>query len=144
MNREKALKVVLVLVGLLFSAGIYPATMSLLHPNPSDDKGDTMMLSLYVTLGVLLLIAVRNPPAHRSLIAFAAWSSFAHATVMTIMGFQNPSDREGFWAGSAVLAVIGAVLIVLAPAKPSAERSSAADTQGFLDKSLGRAVEGRG
>jgi len=29
MNRERALKVVLVLVGLLFSAGIYPLTMSL-------------------------------------------------------------------------------------------------------------------
>ena len=27
MNRERALKVVLVLVGLLFSAGIYPLTM---------------------------------------------------------------------------------------------------------------------
>jgi hypothetical protein len=37
-----------------------------------------MMLSLYVTLGVFLLIAVRNPSANRSRIAFTAWSSFAH------------------------------------------------------------------
>jgi hypothetical protein len=30
MNRERALKVVLVLVGLVFSAGIYPAVTSVL------------------------------------------------------------------------------------------------------------------
>jgi hypothetical protein len=65
MNRDRALKVVLVLVGLLFSAGIYPLVTSLWHPSPSDDQGDTMMLSLYVTLGILLLIAVRNPSEHR-------------------------------------------------------------------------------
>lgn len=31
-----------------------------------------MMLSLYFTLGILLLLAIRNPAASRSLIAFAA------------------------------------------------------------------------
>jgi hypothetical protein len=96
MNREGALKIVLVLVGLLFLAAIYPITMSLWHPSPSDDTGDTMMASLYFTLGVLLLLAVRNPSAHRSLIAFAAWSSFAHATVMSILGFHLPSEKLGF------------------------------------------------
>jgi len=73
----------------------------------------------------LLLIAVRNPSAHRSLIAFAAWSSFAHATVMAIMAYQVASDRDLLW-GSAVLVVIGVTLIVLAPAKPSVERVPAA------------------
>lgn len=62
---------------------IYPLIGSLLHPADSD-TGDTMMLSLYVTLGVFLLVAVRNPSAHRSVIAFAAWSSFAHAVAMSI------------------------------------------------------------
>ncbi|HEY6290783.1 MAG TPA: DUF6632 domain-containing protein [Terriglobia bacterium] len=126
MNREWALKVVLVLVGLLFTAGIYPLTTALWHWKQNQaDSGDTMMLSLYVTLGVLLLMAVRNPPANRSLIAFAAWSSFAHATVMAVMAFQDPGDRELLW-GSAVLVVIGVALIALAPAKPSVERVSAA------------------
>ena len=31
-----------------------------------------------------LLLAARKPSSHRSLIAFAAWSSLAHASVMTI------------------------------------------------------------
>jgi hypothetical protein len=122
LNRDRALKVVLVLVGLLFSAGIYPVTTTLGQWKRNQaDSGDTMMLSLYVTLGILLLIAVRNPSAHRSLIAFTAWSSFAHATVMAIMAYQVASDRDLLW-GSAILVVIGVVLIVLAPAKQSVGR----------------------
>ena len=126
MNRERALKVVMVLVGLLFVAAIYPLAMALRHPNPSDDTGDTMMMSLYFTLGVFLLVAVRKPPAHRSLIAFAAWSSFAHAVVMSILGFHIPSEKAGFLIGSAVLVVIGVALLALAPAKQSVEQVSAA------------------
>jgi hypothetical protein len=141
MNRERALKIVMVLVGVLFSAGIYPAVMSLWYPSPSNDPGDTMMLSLYVTLGILLLIAVRDPSANRSLIAFAAWSSFAHATVMTIMAFQNASDRLGFLVGSAVLVVIGGALIALAPAKPSVERASLAGAPDARWQSTGPATE---
>ena len=127
MNRERALKVVLVLVGLLFTAGVYPLIGSLLHPADSD-SGDTMMLSLYVALGIFLLIAVRNPFAHRSLIAFAAWSSFAHAVAMSILGLEIPNRRVGFLVGSAVLVVIGIALIVLAPAKQTVGRVSAATT----------------
>jgi peptidoglycan/LPS O-acetylase OafA/YrhL len=122
MNRERALKVVMVLVGLLFVAAIYPVVMSLWHPSPSDDTGDTMMMSLYFTLGVFLLVAARKPSAHRSLIAFAAWSSFAHALVMTILGFQIPSQREGFLIGSAVLVVIGGALLALASSRQSIVR----------------------
>lgn len=120
--RERALKAVLVLVGLLFMAGVYPVTMDLWHGNVSD-SGDTMMMSLYLTLGIFLLLAVRNPSAHRSLIVFAAWSSFAHAVVMSGLAFQHQfaSDRTGFLGGSAVLVVIGVLLIALAPAKPSRE-----------------------
>ena len=121
MGRERALKTVLVLVGLLFSAGIYPLVGSLLHPADSD-TGDTMMLSLYVTLGLFLLVAARNPSAHRSLIAFAAWSSFAHAMVMSIVGLEIASQRVGFLIGSAALVVIGVALIALAPVMQTAER----------------------
>jgi hypothetical protein len=124
MSRERALKVVLVVVGLLFSAGVYPLIGSLVHPADSE-TGDTMMLSLYVALGIFLLIAVRNPSAHRSLIGFAAWSSFAHAMAMSILGLEIASQRVGFLVGSAVLVVIGVALIVLAPAK-SVEQVSAA------------------
>ena len=74
MVRERLLRILLVLVGLLFTAAIYPAIGGLSHPANSD-KGDTMMMAIYFALVIFLLIAVRNPPSHRSLIAFAAWSS---------------------------------------------------------------------
>jgi uncharacterized membrane protein YoaK (UPF0700 family) len=125
MNRERALKVVLVLVGLLFSAGIYPLTMSLWKLNKSD-YGDDMMLSLYVTLGIFLLMAVPNPSANRSLIAFAAWSSFAHGAVMAVLAIHIASERAEFLTAVAALVIIGVALIALAPAKQSGERASAA------------------
>jgi hypothetical protein len=125
MNRDRAPKFVLVLVGLLFLAGVYPAADSLWNANQSD-YGDGMMLSLYVTLGIFLLLAARNPSANRSLVAFTAWSSFAHATVMSVLGFQHASERAGFLGGSALLVVIGVALFALAPAKQAVEQVSAA------------------
>ncbi|MGB2887034.1 MAG: DUF6632 domain-containing protein [Candidatus Acidiferrales bacterium] len=126
MNRERALKVVMVLVGLLFLAGAYPLMTSLWQRNQSVSEGDKMMLSIYVTLGIFLLLAARNPSANRSLIAFTAWSSFAHGAVMAVLAFQIPSERGGFLAAVAVLVVIGVTLIALAPAKQSVEQVSVA------------------
>jgi|SRR5437879_4383557 len=123
MWRERVLKVVLVLVGLLFTAGIYPVTMILWQRDQSGYT-DAMMGSLYVTLGILLLLAARNPSAHRSLIAFAAWSSIAHASVMAVMVFWD-ADERGHLLGVAIFVVIGIPLIVLAPAKQPVERLSA-------------------
>jgi len=124
MWRERALKTVLIIVGLLFLAAIYPAIGSILHPADSD-TGDTMMMGIYATLGIFLLLAVRNPSGHRSLIAFAAWSSFAHAIVMSLLGLELPPQRAGFLIGSGILAVIGIALIALAPQKQNGELGSA-------------------
>jgi hypothetical protein len=127
MNRERALKIVLVLVGLLFLAGVYPLTMSILWPGKVSE-GDKMMLSIYVTLGVFLLLAARNPSANRSLMAFTAWSSFAHAAVMAVLAFQIAGERGDFLIAVAVLGIIGVALIALAPAKQPVAQASAAGT----------------
>jgi hypothetical protein len=124
MRRERALKVVLVLVGLVFSAGVYPVMDSLWHANQSMYVFD-MMLSLYVALGIFLLIAARNPSANRSLIAFTAWSCFAHAAVMAVTSFSKGGYRGDLW-GVVVLVIIGLTLIALAPAKQSGDRVLAA------------------
>jgi hypothetical protein len=65
--------------------------------------------------GSFLLLATRNPSANRSLIAFTAWSSFAHAGVMAVQVFRNLIPGEEL-IGSAVLVVIGIALVALAPA----------------------------
>jgi hypothetical protein len=121
MIRARALKVVLVLVGLLFVGGIYPLVTSVRDGWRANREDATpMMLSLYVTLGIFLLLAARNPWAHRSVIAFAAWSSFAHAAVMAVMAVHLPNERGGLLGAGALFTIIGAALIVLAPAKESA------------------------
>src|SRR6202022_3790479 len=119
MRRERALKVVLVVVGLLFSAGVYPLTMFL-----RQEPALAMMLSLYVTLGIFLLLAARNPSANRSLIAFTAWSSFAHAAIMGVQAFRNLIPR-GELLGVAALVIIGVARIGRRPATRLVERTSA-------------------
>ena len=52
MRRERALKVMTVLAGLLFVAGICPVA-TILWQGDWSQHGDAMMLSLHVTLGVL-------------------------------------------------------------------------------------------
>jgi len=136
MNRERALKLVLVSVGLLFSAGIIPMAImvrSVLQPHSESalpialkTANEAMMLSLYATLGVFLLLAARDPSAHRSVIAFGAWSSFAHAAVMAAMSIEMPTARTEWLITSVVLSLIGVLLIVLAPGKQTAARAAAA------------------
>src|ERR1700730_3025737 len=117
MRRERALKIVLVLVGLLFSALVYPLMMFV-----RQEPALAMMLRVYVTLGIFLLLAARDPSANRSLIAFTAWSSFAHTALMAVQAFRNLIAR-GELIGSVVL-VVGVAFIALAPAKQTMERVS--------------------
>jgi hypothetical protein len=109
MNRELALKIVLALVGLLFLALSYPMVVFV-----RQEPALSMMLSLYVTLGIFLLLAIRDPLANRTLIAFTAWSSFAHAA---IMGFQalRHMIAHGELIGVVVLIVVGITLVLLPP-----------------------------
>lgn len=110
MIRERALKVMLALVGLLFVAGLYAITQT-------DEPADQMLGIVYATLGVFLLLALRNPSANRSLIAFTAWSSLAHGGIMALQAFRNVIPRTDLLRGVLPLAIIGIALIALAPAK---------------------------
>jgi len=88
-----------------------------------EEPALAMMMSLYVTLGIFLLLAARNPSANRSLIGFTAWSSFAHATVMGVQAYLNFIARREL-LGVAIFIVIGVALIALAPARQPVERAS--------------------
>jgi hypothetical protein len=120
MIRERVLKVVLVLVGVVFTALVYPMVVFV-----RQEPALSMMFSLYATLGVFLLLAVRDPAAHRSVIAFTAWSSLAHAALMGTQAFRGMVSRDEL-GGVAILAIIGVVFIGLAPARKVAERVAAA------------------
>ena len=116
MNRGRTLKVVLGLVGLIFLALVYPLVVFV-----RQDPALSMMFSLYVTLGVFLLLAIRNPWEYRNLIAFTAWSSFAHAGVMGFQALRNMVS-PGELIGVALLVVIGLALIALAPRNQATQK----------------------
>jgi hypothetical protein len=99
---------------MLFLATIYPLVQMHL------EESLQMMLSIYVTLGVFLLLASRDPSANRSLIAFTAWSSIAHAGVMAVQSLHDLPERAHLLSGAVAFAVIGIVLVALAPIKVQA------------------------
>jgi hypothetical protein len=111
-------------VGVGFTAAIYPVAV-ILWKRDTSGYADAMMGSIYLVLGISLLLALRNPFEHRSLILFAGWSSLAHAAVMTIMALRDPSARE-FLMGVAIFAVAGIPLVLLAPRRKDTIRQSAA------------------
>ena len=113
MARPRALKTVLVVVGLLFVAMAYPMVAMPIG------EAEQMMLSVYLTLGIFLLIAARNPAGHRSLIAFAGWSSLAHAAVMAVQSYYDAAERVHFLVGVGLFAIIGLALAALTPPRSS-------------------------
>jgi len=123
MRRERVLKVVLVVVGLLFTAGVIPLMMFF-----SREPAVPMIMSIYVTLGIFLLLAVRDPAANRSLIAFCGWANLAHAGVMAAQEYRNVIERREL-AGVVLFAVVGIVLVALVPTKQPVERASAVESQ---------------
>lgn len=124
MWRDRALKVLLTLFGLVFLVFIYPLALSILHPDKTSE-GDAMMISIYVALGAFLLLAARNPLRHRSLIAFAGWANIAHAVVMALMAIRLTSDRSGLLVAAAIFGPIGLSLLALGPRR-SVEQANAA------------------
>ena len=126
MIRERALKILLVLSGLACLAGLYPLIGALREGVATTiNRQDQMILGIYISLGVFLLIAARDPREHRSLILFAGWSTLAHDSVMIVQGVQY-HDLRGDLLGFAIIAVIGLALIALAPAKQARASSAGA------------------
>src|ERR1700756_2463312 len=118
MWRERALRILLVLFGLIFVGGVYPLITSV-RSGWQANKEDSlpMGVSLYVMMGIFLLLAARNPSANRGVIIFAAWLDIAHSAAQTVMSVHLPNQRQDLLIASAVFAAIGATLILLAPAK---------------------------
>ena len=130
MNREQTLKLVLIVVGLIFLFAVYPLMMYLWPSGwrwqPNQPEYEQMILGVYATLGIFLLLASRNPTAHRSLIAFTAWSSLVHAAIMALQALHNASERGHLLGDIPALVIVGVALIALAPAKQPVESVSKA------------------
>jgi len=117
MFRERSLKVLLAGTGLLFLLGLFAIVQVVLQPPNPEAAFEQMLGSVYGVLGIYLLLAVRKPSAHRSLIAFTAWSSVLHAAVMAVQAMRGAIPRIDLLRAVLPMFVIGVALIVLAPVK---------------------------
>ena len=121
MKRERVLQLFLVVLGVLFIALLYPLCADLWHAKwlvKMHNETEPMFLSFFIALGPFLLLAARNPPAHRLLIVFTGWWNLAHAGVMSIETVQawNRGVHRNF-ADVVFVAVLGLILLALSPSR---------------------------
>ena len=125
MRRERVSQVVLALIGLLYLSWTYPLFDSLSHFSWFQKHQDPfpMFMSVNAVLGVFLLLAAKQPARHRSLIAFGAWSTFAHAFTMTVMSLEAWSHgvhRQDSPQDIVIIGGIGLLLLAVLPAREPA------------------------
>ena len=125
-SRLHFLRIALIVVGLTFIFGIYP--LGIVWPagwvwGHGHSHYLMMIIGVYATLGVFLIIASRDPMAHKSLIWFTVWSSFVHGAIMAFQSIADIRHIGHLWGDAPALIVVGAVLAALMP-RHAAERSS--------------------
>lgn len=118
MARIKLLQFALIAFGAVFClvyplSIVWPAGWSWHHGPPADSQYFMMIVGIYATLGVSLILASRNPDAHRSLILFTVWSSVVHAAIMAVQSFGAPEHRGHLLGDVPALLLVAVVLGVL-------------------------------
>ena len=119
MSAHRLLQTALAVFGATFLL-IYP--LAIVWPSgwawhagaPNDSQYFMMIVGVYATLGVFLLIASRDPQAHRSLIWFTVWSSVVHGGIMAVQSM--PAMHHGHLLGDVpalflVAIVLGGLLV---------------------------------
>jgi hypothetical protein len=122
------LRPVLIAFGLVFIFGVF--ILNRVWPSgwawePEQPAYLHMILGIYVTLGVFLLRAARDPLQHLSLIWFTVWSSIVHAAVMAVHSFTDPGQIGHLWGDVAALLLTAAVLAALTPRTAARPQMSA-------------------
>jgi hypothetical protein len=118
-HTHRSLQVVLITIGILFVAGLFPLT--LIWPSGwawhvgGQSMYLQMILGIYGTLGVFLMIAARNPQQHLSVIWFTVWSSVVHAGIMTAQALVYPEHRGHLLGDVPALLLIAMALTILTP-----------------------------
>ena len=119
MSPQRLLLIALALFGTIFLfvyplAIIWPAGWAWHAGAPHASQYFMMIVGVYATLGVFLLMASRDPQAHRSLIWFTVWSSVVHGGIMAVQSM--PAEHQGHLLGDVpalflVAIVLGGLLV---------------------------------
>src|SRR5215469_7908001 len=112
-NRLLFLRIALIVIGLTFIFGIY--TLGIVWPSGwTWGQGHShylmMIIGIYATLGVFLLMASRDPDAHKSIIWFTVWSSVVHGAIMAWQAFGDTAERGHLLGDVPALFLIAIVL----------------------------------
>ncbi|WP_444934725.1 DUF6632 domain-containing protein [Microbulbifer sp. JTAC008] len=124
-TRAKYLSIALVVVGVLFILAIYPMMMWIWPEGwgwtPRQPEYEQMIIGIYVTLGVFLIRAAKNPAANASLIWFTIWSSLVHAVIMLVQALVDKTERINLMGDIPALFLIAAVLWYLMPRRKKSD-----------------------
>ena len=114
--RIAALRLAMIVVGLIFVIGIY--TLAQVWPSgwtwgmgPSHYL--PMILGVYATLGVFLIVGSRDPLENTTLLWFTVWSSVVHAALMLVMTIRDTGERPHLLGDIPALLIVAGVLAVL-------------------------------
>ena len=122
-NRERTLKIILVVMGILqFGTSAFSFVGAIMRLPRSI--ATPMLESVLMTLGVFLVLAARNPAAHRSLILYGGWANIAHGAVMALMAIPVATQRVELLIPAALAGAGGALLLLFAPPSSSSSVSA--------------------
>ena len=130
------LKLALAVFGTVFLmvyplAMVWPSGWAWHAGAPHDSQYFMMIVGVYATLGVFLLMAARNPQAHRSLILFTVWSSVVHGAIMAVQSI--PAEHHLHLRGDVpalfLVAIVLGGLLVWSDAGPAKAASVQSPTR---------------
>lgn len=113
MRNQAVLKLSLVALGIVFCL-VYP--LAQVWPSGWMWHGGhgqyyfQMICGIYATLGILMILAARNPSAHTSLVTFVIWSSVVHAVIMAVQVFHDGNEWGHLVGDVPALLLVAAVL----------------------------------
>jgi len=136
MNQEtklKYLKIALYVFGVTFIVGV-PAMMMFIWPSgwgwtPPQPEYEQMIMGMYMTLGVFLFLAAKNPMANSSLIWFTIWSSIVHAAIMLAQALVDSTEKANLIGDIPALFLVAFVLWYLMPKKGKQNEDSQYEMQ---------------
>ena len=108
------------------AAGVAALALSTALGAPASNDYYMMIVGVYATLGVMLILAARDPLANASLIRFTVASSVVHAGIMAVQAMREPMHAGHLLGDVPALLLVAVVLGLLLSAER--RRSPAAAT----------------
>lgn len=120
-TKMKYLSIALYAIGVFFIVGV-PAMMMVVWPDgwswsPAQPEYEQMIMGIYITLGIFLIRAAKDPMEHASLIWFTIWSSIVHAGIMLAQAIVDETEHANMLGDIPALFFVAFLLWYLMPNK---------------------------